>query len=87
MSRPTLETPQGRDEYLRSYREGLLADTLPFWFPRCLDTVHGGYLHCRDADGTLIDTDKSVWAQGRMAWMLLELFNRFEKRPEWLHWA
>ena len=87
MSRPTLETPQGRDEYLRSYREGLLADTLPYWFPRCLDTVHGGYLHCRDADGTLIDTDKSVWAQGRMAWTLLELFNRFEKRPEWLHWA
>lgn len=87
MSRPTLETPQGRDKYLRSYREGLLADTLPFWFPRCVDSLNGGYLHCRDADGSLIDSDKSVWAQGRMAWMLLELFNGFEKRPEWLAWA
>ena len=38
------------------------------WFPRCLDIVHGGYLHCLDRDGKVIDTDKSVWAQVRMAW-------------------
>ena len=87
MINPTLESESGRAHYLRVYREGLLRDTLPFWFPRCVDEEHGGYLHCRDGDGSLIDSDKSVWAQGRMAWMLLELWNTIEKRPEWLNWA
>jgi N-acylglucosamine 2-epimerase len=69
------------------YRDGLLNDTLAFWFPRCLDHEHGGYLHCLDRDGCVLDTDKSVWAQGRMAWMLLTLYNTIEQRPEWLEWA
>jgi N-acylglucosamine 2-epimerase len=64
-----------------------MADTVPFWFPRAVDTEHGGFLHCFDRDGSLLDTDKSVWVQGRMAWMLLTLYNTVEKRPEWLEWA
>jgi N-acylglucosamine 2-epimerase len=70
-----------------TYRDSLLADTVPFWFPRAVDTEHGGFLHCFDRDGTILDTDKSVWSQGRMAWMLLTLYNTVEKRPEWLEWA
>ncbi len=69
------------------YRSTLLDDVIPFWFPRSVDTEHGGFLHCVDADGTLVDTDKSVWAQGRMAWMLLTLYNTWEQRPEWLAWG
>jgi N-acylglucosamine 2-epimerase len=69
------------------FRTALLEDCLPFWFPRCVDERHGGFLHCLDRDGTVIDTDKSVWAQGRMAWMLLTLHNTVERRPEWLAWA
>lgn len=69
------------------YRRCLLKDVLPFWFPRCLDKEHGGYLQSLDRDGTIIDTDKSVWAQGRMAWMLLTLYNTVEKNPEWLAWG
>ena len=83
----TLDSEEGRAHYLTVYRDGLLKDTIPFWFPRCVDEEHGGYLHCRDADGSLIDTDKSVWAQGRMSWLLLELHNTVERRPEWLNWA
>ena len=69
------------------YRRQLLEDCVPFWFPRCVDTQHGGYLHCLDRDGSLVDTDKSVWAQGRIAWMLLTLYNQVEKNPQWLQWA
>lgn len=69
------------------FKSGLLDDTLPFWFPRCVDREHGGFLHFLDADGSLIDTDKSIWAQGRMTWLLLTLFNNYERRPEWLEWA
>jgi N-acylglucosamine 2-epimerase len=84
---PALTHPAGRATLLKRYREGLFDDTLPFWFPRCVDTRHGGYLHCVDRDGSVVDTDKSVWAQGRMAWMLSTLYNGCERRPEWLEWA
>ena len=69
------------------YRDGLLKDTIPFWFPRSVDSLHGGFLHCFDRDGTLVDTDKSVWVQGRMTWMLLSLYNTVGKRAEWFEWA
>ena len=34
-----------------------------------------------------MDTDKGVWIQGRMTWMLATLYNTIEQRPEWLAWA
>jgi N-acylglucosamine 2-epimerase len=76
-----------REELLKIYRDGLLDDTMQFWFPRSVDREHGGFLHCFDRDGTLIDTDKGVWVQGRMTWMLLTLYNTVARRPEWLEWA
>ncbi|MGA0845680.1 MAG: AGE family epimerase/isomerase [Luteolibacter sp.] len=69
--------------YLKQLRD----DCLPFWFPRAVDAEHGGFLHCFDGDGALVDSDKSVWAQGRMSWMLLVLYLELEQRPEWLEWA
>ena len=84
---PWLSTPDGRQQLLACYRDGLLDDTVRFWFPRSIDTEHGGFLHFLDHDGVVLDTDKSVWAQGRMSWMLLTLYNTFEKKPEWLEWA
>ena len=40
-----------------------------------------------DRDGTLVDTDKSVWQQGRFTWLLGELYNNVEPREEWLELA
>ena len=70
-----------------TYKDRLLNEVEPFWFPRSYDQEFGGFLHCFDSDGTLVDTDKSVWAQGRMAWMLLTMYLSIERRPEWLQWA
>lgn len=75
------------DDLASFYLGRLRDDCLPFWFPRAPDTEHGGFLHCFDRDGSLVDDDKSVWAQGRMAWMLLTLHRELESRPEWLAWA
>lgn len=69
------------------YKNQLLNDVVPFWFPRAHDTQFGGLLHCFDGDGTLVDSDKSVWAQGRMAWMLLTMYNSIEQNPQWLAYA
>jgi N-acylglucosamine 2-epimerase len=66
------------------YREALLGDVIPFWLDHGLDREHGGYLTALDRDGTVIDTDKSVWFQGRGAWMFATLYNTVERNPEWL---
>lgn len=84
---PLLLSDAGRRQLLACYRDGLLEDTLRFWFPRSVDRECGGFLHCFDRDGACVDTDKAVWAQGRMTWMLLTLYNTVERRPEWLEWG
>lgn len=85
----TAALPQQFDPALLSefYRRTLLEDCVPFWFPRCVDSEHGGFLHCLDADGSVVDEDKSVWAQGRMTWMLLSMYNTVEAKQEYLTWA
>lgn len=70
-----------------NHRECLLRDTLPFWLPRALDSDHGGYLTARDREGRLLDDDKSVWQQGRFAWLLSTLYTTLEPREEWLEAA
>ncbi|MBB2144701.1 N-acylglucosamine 2-epimerase [Pedobacter sp. LMG 31464] len=78
-------------EYLKKqaafYKNQLLKDTVPFWFPRSIDKEHGGFLLMRDADGTLIDDDKAVWIQGRATWLLSTLYNTIEPKKEWLDGA
>jgi len=69
------------------YKNQLLNNTIPFWFPRSIDEEYGGYLFMRDQDGSLIDDDKAVWIQGRGAWMLSTLFNTVEPKKEWLEGA
>lgn len=69
------------------YRDQLLKDTVPFWFPRSIDHECGGYLFMRDHDGDLIDTDKAVWIQGRACWLLATLYNTVEQKEEWLEGA
>jgi len=66
------------------YHGGLLNDTLPFWIPRAIDREFGGYLTALDQDGSVLQTDKSVWVQGRFAWLLATLFSTVERRAEWL---
>lgn len=66
------------------YQNQLLNDTVPFWFPRSIDTKFGGYLLMRDQDGSLIDDDKAIWIQGRTAWLLATLYNTIEPKQEWL---
>ena len=72
---------------IATYREGLLNDTLPFWTQHCVDREHGGFMTSLNRDGTVIDTDKSVWQQGRFTWLLGELYNHVQQRDEWLELA
>jgi N-acylglucosamine 2-epimerase len=69
------------------YKNQLLNDTIPFWFPKSIDEECGGYLLMRDRDGSLLDDDKAVWVQGRAAWLLATLYNTVEQKQEWLDGA
>lgn len=69
------------------YKNQLLTDTIPFWFPKSIDKEYGGFLLMRDRDGSLLDDDKAVWIQGRATWLLATLHNTVEKRQEWLDGA
>jgi len=75
------------DHLAAVYRDGLLHDTMPFWIDHSVDREHGGFMFCLDRDGTVIDTDKGMWQQGRCTWMLSTLYNTVERRPEWLDLA
>jgi N-acylglucosamine 2-epimerase len=79
-----LTTHQGRVDHAAVYRDTLLDNVIPFWLRHGLDREHGGYLTALDRDGTVIDTDKSIWFQGRGAWTFATLFNTVEKSSEWL---
>lgn len=74
----------GKSELITLYRDGLLKDTMPFWIEHCVDREHGGFMMSVDRDGSIIDTDKSVWQQGRFTWLLGEMYNQVEPRDEWL---
>ncbi|BCM92708.1 cellobiose 2-epimerase [Abditibacteriota bacterium] len=69
------------------YRSALLDDCIPFWLSKAMDREEGGIFTCLDREGGVVDFDKSVWFQGRAAWMFATLYNSVEKRPEWLEAA
>ena len=79
-----LTNPASRADLATLYRSTLLDDVIPFWLRHGLDREHGGMLTALDRDGSLLDSDKSVWFQGRAGWMFGSLFNTVEQRPEWL---
>ena len=66
------------------YQEDLKENILPFWLKHGLDRVHGGVYTCVDRDGTLIDSTKSVWFQGRFGFICAYAYNNIEANEEWL---
>ncbi len=71
-------------DYAGLYQHTLLDDVIPFWLRHGWDREHGGIITCLDRDGSALDTDKSVWFQGRAGWMFATLYNTVAKRAEWL---
>lgn len=66
------------------YKGELFDNVLPFWINKSQDEQFGGYFTCLDREGEVFDTDKFIWLQARQVWMFSMLYNKVEKRPEWL---
>ena len=71
----------------KQYRDELLGNVLPFWISRSQDKEFGGYFSCLDREGNVFDTDKFIWMQGREVWLFSMMYNKVEKRQEWLDCA
>ena len=74
-------------QYAQLYKSELLDNVLPFWLDNSIDKEYGGYFTCLNRDGSVFDTDKFIWLQGRQVWMFAKLYNELEQRPEWLECA
>lgn len=74
-------------KYAGIYRDELLESVIPFWMDHSRDTIFGGYLTSLDRKGEVYDTDKFMWLQGREVWLFSMLYNKVEKKQEWLDMA
>ena len=75
------------ETWAEKYRSDLTENIMPFWLEHGLDRKNGGVYTCLDRDGSLMDSTKSVWFQGRFAFICSFAYNNVEKRPEWLEAA
>jgi len=74
-------------KYAGQYRDELLDSVIPFWMNHSGDSVSGGYFTCLDRRGEVFDTDKFMWLQGREVWLFSMLYNKVERKQEWLDMA
>lgn len=68
----------------KSWVKEQLETTIDFWLEKGLDPIHGGVYTCLDRKGDIYSTDKSVWMQGRCAWLFAHLCHVYGVREEWL---
>jgi N-acylglucosamine 2-epimerase len=52
-----------------------------------MDRECDGIMTILDRDGSVLDTDKSLWFQGRAGWMFATLFNTMGRSPEYFEAA
>ena len=64
----------------------LFGNIVPFWMRHAVDPA-GGLNTCIRDDGSVVSRDKWLWSQWRAVWVFSRLYNRFERRPEWLELA
>ena len=66
------------------FESELALNIVPFWMKHSVDAEKGGYFNCLDRDGTVFDTDKFMWMQGRELWCFSNLYSTERADPAWL---
>lgn len=73
--------------YAQKYRTELLQSCVPFWLYYGPDERCGGIRTCLDRYGNVYSEDKSVWMQGRAAYMFSHLCNVYGANAEYSRMA
>ncbi len=71
-------------DLLAIYRAELLERVVPFWLEHAIDWQNGGILTCISDEGKVLSEDKYMWSQLRAIWTFSALYNRIERKQEWL---
>ena len=74
-------------QWASTYKKELTENIMPFWMKYGWDKVNGGVYTCVNRDGSLMDSTKSVWFQGRFAFVCSFAYNNVEHNAEWLEAA
>lgn len=69
------------------YHDELFNRVIPFWETHSIDKEYGGYFSCLARDGTVFDTDKFTWLQGRQIYISSMLYNRVSPKESWKEMA
>ncbi|MEX0987403.1 MAG: AGE family epimerase/isomerase [Bacteroidales bacterium] len=69
--------------------ESLFNSIVNPWYPRCIDTLHGGYISTFNHDWTLSEgnQNKAIVHQSRHLWTLAMLYDHYPEQDEFLAWA
>jgi N-acylglucosamine 2-epimerase len=71
-------------DLLAIYRSELLERVVPFWPKYAIDRQNGGILTCISDEGQVLSQDKYMWSQLRAIWTFSALYNKVERKQEWL---
>ena len=69
---------------IRNFIRNELEKCTEFWLKNGIDSEYGGVYTCLDREGKIFSTDKSVWMQGRCAYIFASLCNTYGIKEEWL---
>ena len=70
-------------EYKEHYYHTLVDEVIPYWLKYAIDES-GAINNCLNEDGTIISKERYIWSQGRALWTFSALYNRIEKKKEYL---
>jgi len=68
--------------YAVLYKNELVSNILPFWLNHSKDAVNGGFFTCLDRTGSVYDTDKFMWLQGREVWFFSYMYKQLDQKQE-----
>ena len=72
--------------YHRQYRATLTQEVIPYWLKHSKDDT-GAINNCLAEDGSLLSKDRYIWSQGRALWTFSAMYNRIDKKEEYLEFA
>ncbi|MBE6559810.1 MAG: hypothetical protein E7662_01690 [Ruminococcaceae bacterium] len=70
-------------KYYAQYARTLNEEVMPFWLRYSADET-GAINNCLAEDGTVLSRDRYIWSQGRALWTFSAMYNRIEKKQEYL---
>ena len=69
--------------YHDKYFNTLTKEVMPYWLKFAIDES-GAINNCLAEDGTVLSKDRYIWSQGRALWTFSAVYNRIEKKKEYL---